>query len=121
MEKKYQTLSEATEIATTRCNGWRFATSESEYYDSAELKGVAEIHDGEAGLDEDSFYLVSPGGAIGFSQDGETIEWLFLPLESSEELPLSLAPKAAVNFCPKCGEPAVPGALFCGACGAKLS
>ena len=120
MEKRYQSLSEAAKIAVTRCNGWRFATTEGEFYDPAELKGIAEVHDSEAGLDEDSFYLVSPDGAIGFSEDGETIDWLFLPLEGNEKLPLNLEPKAAANFCPKCGEPAVPGALFCGACGAKL-
>ena len=121
MDKRYQTLLEAAKVAVTRCDRWRFATTKDEYYDPAELKGVAEIHDDEAGIDEDSFYLVSPNGAIGISEDGETIEWLFLPLEGNEELPLSLEPETAVNFCPKCGEAAVPGASFCGACGAKLA
>ncbi|MGI6449210.1 MAG: zinc ribbon domain-containing protein [Desulfitobacteriia bacterium] len=118
---RYATLSEAAEKAVTRCDGWHFATSEDEQYDRASLQGVAQIHDEESGADEDSFYVVSPGGAIGFSEDGEIIDWLFIPLNSStEELPLVLGPETAMNFCPKCGGSITSDQRFCGACGAKL-
>lgn len=116
---RYITLSEAAETAATRCDRWRFATSD-DLYDRTSLQGIAKIHDEEAGVDEESFYVVSPGGAIGFSEDGESIDWLFLPVNSAEELPLSLATEAAINFCPKCGGRVTSGARFCGACGAKL-
>lgn len=115
----YTTLSEAAKIAITRCDKWHFATSD-ELYDIASLQGIAQIHDQETGVDEDSFYVVSPGGAIGFSEDGETIDWLFVPLNCTEELPLTFEPETAINFCAKCGGRITPGARFCGACGAKL-
>jgi hypothetical protein len=117
--QRYTTLSEAAEIAATRCDKWHFATSD-ELYDIASLQGVAQIHDEESGVDEDSFYVVSQEGAIGFSEDGETIDWLFLPLNCNEDLPLTIKPETAINFCAKCGKGVTPGARFCGACGAKL-
>lgn len=116
---RYTTLSEAAEKAATRCGGWCFATSD-EQYDRASLQSLAQIHDEESGTDEDSFYVVSPGGAIGFSEDGETIDWLFLPLNSTEELPLVLEPETLVNFCPQCGSRITSDHRFCGNCGAKL-
>lgn len=116
---RYATLSEAAAKAATRCGGWRFATSE-EQYNCASLQRLAQIHDEESGVDEDSFYVVSPGGAIGFSEDGEIIDWLFIPLNSTEELPLVLGPETAMNFCPKCGGSITSDQRFCGACGAKL-
>lgn len=117
--RRYETLSEAAEAAAARCDRWRFATSD-ELYDSADLQGLAQVHDEETGTDEDSFYLVSLGGAIGFSEDGETIDWLFLPLNGTEDLPRFVETAPAVNFCGKCGKPVAPGARFCGACGARL-
>lgn len=117
--QRYTTLSEAVETAATRCNRWRFETSD-ELYDSDSLQAIAQIHDEETCSDEDSFYVVSLGGAIGFSEDSEAIDWLFFPLNCTEELPLSLEPENAVNFCAKCGGRVTPDAYFCGACGAKL-
>lgn len=116
---RYTSLFEAAGIAATRCNRWRFATAD-EVYDHNSLLGIAEIHDAENPTDEDSFYLVSPGGAIGFSEDGESIDWLFLPQNRTEDLPLTVRLEAMINFCAKCGERVTPGARFCGACGAKL-
>jgi ribosomal protein L40E len=116
---RYTTLSEAAETAATRCDRWRFETSD-ELYDRVSLQSIAQIHDEEACVDEDSFYVVSPRGAIGFSEDGEGIDWLFLPLNCTEELPLSLEQETAINFCAKCGGRVTPGAYFCGACGTKL-
>jgi len=117
----YATLTEAARFAMTRCSGWRFAYSD-EVYDLSSLPGIAEIHDAENPADEDSFYLVSPGGAIGFTYDnGETIDWLFLPgNDTGEALPSSFTVPPEVRFCPKCGKPVDPGARFCGGCGEKL-
>ena len=116
---RYITLSEAAEKVVNRCGKWRFANSD-EFYDSASLQVVAQTHDEEACVDQDSFYVISSGGAIGFSEDGETIDWLFLPVNCFEELPLSLEPETAINFCAKCGSRVMPDARFCGACGVKL-
>lgn len=116
---KYSTLSDAAKIAVTRCGQWRFATSD-EFYDSANLQSIAQIHDAESCTDEDSFYIVSPEGAIGFSEDGENIDWLFISLNITEDLPLSFSTKPEGKFCRKCGKPVKLGAHFCGSCGAKL-
>lgn len=80
---RYPTLSEAAEVAVTLCHSWQF-TASGELYDKDSLLDIAQIfHDEEIWLDGNSFYLVSPGGAIGFSEDREreNIEWLFLPLQ----------------------------------------
>lgn len=118
-KQRYSTLSDAVETAVSRCKKWRFATSD-DLYESTGLRGIAQVHDEEACTDEDSFYIVSPGGAIGFSEDGEAIAWLFLPLHCTEDLPLSLETVPEINFCGKCGKPVSSGARFCGACGTKL-
>jgi hypothetical protein len=119
MNNRYETLSEASKVAVTRCNEWGFATTD-EVYDSKSLIDIAAIHDEETYMDEDSFYLVSQEGAIGFSEDGETIDWLFIPLNSTEDLSSTLKIKATPNFCWKCGKAVTPGARFCGACGEKI-
>jgi hypothetical protein len=91
---RYVTLSEAAEKAVTICDGWRFATA-NEQYNCASLQRLAQIH-------------------------GEIIDWLFIPLNSTEELPLVLGSETAMNFCPKCGGSITSDQRFCGACGAKL-
>ena len=116
---RYASLFEAAKVASTRCDNWRFAMSD-ELYDSAGLQGMAQMHDEESPADEDSFYIVSPAGAMGFSEDGETIEWLFLPLNHTENLPLKINTKTQMNFCTKCGGRILSGARFCGACGMRL-
>lgn len=79
---RYPTLSEAAEMAVTLCRSWLF-TASGEPYDKDSLLDITQIfHDEEIWLNENSFYLVSPRGAIGFSEDGEKIEWLFIPLIS---------------------------------------
>ena len=118
--QKFETLSKAAEVAATRCGEWCFATARDELYDCTSLLEMAKIHDEESLGDEDSFYLVSPGGAIGFSGDSAEIDWLFIPLDSNEELPASIEPAAGIDLCPKCGSRTTAGARFCGACGTKL-
>ena len=116
---QHKTLSEAAKTAVSLADKWSFQGLE-EFYDQRSLQGVAEIHDEEAGVDEDSFYVVSPEGAIGLCEDEETVDWLFIPVDSTEELPSLFNQKKSANFCATCGNPVGQGAKFCGACGAKL-
>lgn len=119
MNKRYNTLTGASKVALTRCERWGFYIGE-ETYDSKSLLSLAEIHDAEMPADEDSFYMVSPGGAIGFAPEGDAIDWLFIPMDSTEELPETVDRIVPAKFCSKCGTPTEPGALFCGSCGEKL-
>ncbi|HHV99813.1 MAG TPA: zinc ribbon domain-containing protein [Clostridiaceae bacterium] len=118
--KQFTTLLEAAEFAATLCGSWSFATSDDRY-DAKGLLVLAEISDSENPADEDRFYVVSLSGAIGFCKDGEDIEWLFLSdAAPNENLPLTYQSAPQIRFCPKCGNPAVPGARFCGQCGKAL-
>ena len=118
--KKFNTLLEAVEFAVTRCNSWSFATS-NDNYDVKGLLVLAETSDSENPIDEDSFYVVSPAGAIGLCEDGEDIYWLFLSdAAPNEDLPLTYQAEPQIKFCSKCGSRAVLGARFCGQCGTAL-
>ena len=118
--KKFNTLLEAVEFAVTRCNSWSFATS-NDNYDVKGLLVLAETSDSENPMDEDSFYVVSPAGAIGLCEDGEDIYWLFLSdAAPNEDLPLTYQAEPQIKFCSKCGSRAVLGARFCGQCGTAL-
>lgn len=119
--EKFNTMLKAAECAVTRCNSWSFANSDEKYYKKS-LIGIAEVSDAENPADEDSFYVVSPGGAIGFCEDGEVIDWLFLTgSNEDEDLPAAYQTGPQINFCPKCGNSDTSGARFCGDCGAKLN
>lgn len=118
--KQFTTLLEAAELAVTLATGWRFATSD-ERYDAKGLLVLAEMGDSENPIDEDSFYVVSPAGAIGLCEDGEDIDWLFLSDAAlNEDLPSTYHAVSQIKFCPKCGSGVVPGAHFCSKCGGKL-
>ena len=118
--KKFNTLLEAVEFAVTRCNSWSFATS-NDNYDVKGLLVLAETSDSENPIDEDSFYVVSPAGAIGLCNDGEDIDWLFLSdAAPNEDLPLTYQAEPQIKFCSKCGSGFVLGARFCGQCGTAL-
>ena len=120
--ERFNTMMEAAEFAAARSNSWSFAYSQNDVYNRTTLLTTAEMHDQENPADEDSFYVVSPGGAIGFCEDGEDIDWLFLSSSGSEEdLPVMFTAAPQVKFCPKCGSGIVPGAHFCGECGGRLS
>ena len=118
--EQFNTLLEAAECAVTRCNSWSFATS-NDRYDVKGLLVLAETSDSENPIDEDSFYVVSPAGAIGLWEDGEDVDWLFLTGSiTDEDLPTTLQTASQIKFCFKCGKEVIPDARFCGACGAKL-
>jgi hypothetical protein len=119
--EQFNTMLEAAECAATRCGNFRFATS-NDRYDAKGLLVLAETSDSENPADEDSFYVVSPGGAIGFCEDGEDIDWLFISVAApNEDLPARYQADPQINFCPKCRNRVVPGARFCGKCGIALT
>lgn len=121
--ERFDTLLEAAEFSATRCTSctsWSFATS-NDRYDVKGLLVLAETSDSEDPIDEDSFYVVSPAGAIGLCNDGEDIDWLFLSYAApNEDLPLTYQAEPQIKFCSKCGFGAVLGARFCGQCGTAL-
>lgn len=118
--KQFHSLLEAAEYAATRSISWSFATAD-EKYNTESLLGIAGVSDNENPADEDSFYVVSNAGSIGFCQDGEEIDWLFLSDSGSDEnLPLEFQATGQNNFCSKCGAPTSPNARFCGNCGERL-
>ena len=87
--ERFDTLLEDAEFSATRCTSWSFATS-NDRYDVKGLLVLAETSDSENPIDEDSFYVVSPAGAIGLCNDGEDIDWLFLSdAAPNEDLPLT--------------------------------
>ncbi len=117
---KFITMLEAAEFAATFCGSWSFATS-NDRYDVKGLLVLAETSDSEDPIDEDSFYVVSPAGAIGLCNDGEEIDWLFLSdAAPNEDLPLTYQAVPQIKFCSKCGSGVVLGARFCGKCGNRL-
>lgn len=118
--ERFDTMLEAAEFAAICCKHWKFATSDDRY-DVKELLMLAETSDSENPADEDSFYVVTSCGAIGYCEDGEEIGWLFLSLtEPNAELPVTYETDSTINFCPKCGAGVLYGAEFCGHCGTAL-
>ncbi len=118
--EKFSSMEEAVEFAATLCNSWTDAFSADNRYNADDMAGMAEINDDEHPLDEDDdgFYAVSPAGAIGISDDGEGINWLFISGHApNEDLPAQFTAAIQARFCFKCGAPVVPGARFCEQCG----
>ena len=116
---RFDTLSQAAICAASRSSRWTFAYANDEHYDRERLFSDAHMHDEENPAGEDSYYVVSLRGAIGYAEDGETIDWLFQS-PYDEVLPDAYSAPSRANFCPKCGTAVVPGAAYCGACGATL-
>lgn len=118
--ERFESMFKAAEAAAARCIGWSFADSD-EMYDREGLLVIAQVHDEENPADEGDFYLISPGGAIGFCEEGDEIDWLFLPYPGlAEDLPRSYTPAPQGRFCTDCGTKLHPGASFCGGCGRAL-
>ena len=76
--QRYITLSDAVETAASRCERWRFASSDELYY-SAGLRGIAQVHDEETCTDEDSFYIVSPEVLSAFQRMEKPLNGYFYP------------------------------------------
>lgn len=118
--ERFNNMLEAAEFAVTLATGWHFATA-NERHEKTTLLALAETSDSENPIDEDSFYVVSPSGAIGFCEDGGDIDWLFLSNTApNEDLPNTYQAAPQIVFCPKCGSDVTHGARFCGTCGVKL-
>ncbi len=116
-------MEEAVEYAATLCARWTDATSADTKYNANSMAGMAEIEDSEHPLDEDEgdFFAVSPAGAIGISDDGEDINWLFISANApNEDFPAQFTAAPQAKFCSKCGTPVVPGARFCAKCGGQV-
>jgi hypothetical protein len=119
---QFKTLLEAAGYAATLSTGWDFAMSNDERYSRESLQCIAEVHDSENPADEDSFYVVSLFGSIGFCEDGEDIDWLFLShTGADEELPETFQSAPQSGYCTECGSVLSPNARFCGKFGARLS
>lgn len=87
--EKFDSLLNAAKFATTLSGNFRFATSRDRY-DVEDILALAETSDNEDPIDEDCFYVVSSGGAIGFCGYDEDIDWLFLPdAVTMEGLPMT--------------------------------
>lgn len=142
-----QYMVSAVKIAAAVCQQWKFQDEADNIIDVSLLEYSAGEQDGGGMVDHadpESYYIVSPDGAIGLTEnDGESIEWLFLPLNRSvaslpkklkkgepwpekniapaqQSVPIS-APAMTENVCPKCGKAFNPGSKFCMGCGAQLS
>lgn len=75
--KQFNSLLKAAEFATTLATDWVFNNTDERYH-QYELLTLAETSDSENSLDEDCYYVVSSDGMIGFLEEGEEVEWLFL-------------------------------------------
>lgn len=87
--ERFETLKEAGIAAGKITSGWTFQ-KEPERYNLENLLVQAELHDAEGviDLDGETFYLVAPNGAIGYTEDnGEAIDWLFFPYGQEQSNP----------------------------------
>lgn len=124
--ERYMSLTDAARRAGQIAACWSFRGTE-ETSDYNNLLAMAGLHDTESDVttDEDTFYLIAPNGAIGFTEDrGEEIEWLYLPIgHEDDDLPDSLVETAPAEegeskFCTNCGQEISRDARFCRYCGA---
>ncbi len=119
--KKFNSLHDAAEYATSLSGQWSFINSDTAYA-SEGLLVLAQTSDAEDPIDEDSFYVVSDGGSIGLCEDEEDIDWLFIADQDKDlALPDTFTTGGTPRFCSQCGQEIVPGANFCDQCGASLN
>ena len=90
----------AARIAIQRCREWLYRDVAALTVDVNLLLLTGQEEDKrheQAPLDAESYYLVSPEGAIGFTRsDGREVDWLFLPVGvKSDSLPVSLKTELA--------------------------
>lgn len=106
-----KSMSEAAKLAAERCAQWKFQDEMGEAMDASMLIYACGEQDASAGLDpndSESWYVVSPDGAIGLTEDnGASVTWLFLPLgRTMASMPKKVRkdepwPEAAVAPAPK--------------------
>lgn len=79
-----QLMKKAAKLASAVCGQWKFRDELGNVVDAKLLEYTAGEQDAAGTVDPDdpaSYYVVSPDGAIGLTEDdGASIEWLFLPL-----------------------------------------
>lgn len=79
-----QMMAKAAKLASAVCQQWKFQDEVGNVIDASLLEYSAGEQDNAGTVDPDdpeSYYIVSPDGAIGLTEnDGENVEWLFLPL-----------------------------------------
>ena len=79
-----QLMKKAARLASAVCGQWKFRDEVGNVVDTKLLEYTAGEQDAAGTLDPDdpaSYYIISPDGAIGLTEDdGASIEWLFLPL-----------------------------------------
>ncbi len=117
-------MSQAALIAEQYCSAWRQNDGAGETLDAAAIEYAAIEQDATIQIDRndsESFYMISPEGAIGLTKDGgETVDWLFVPAdELPKEEPVQPAEpvQQAGAVCRFCGKSINPGTKFCRACG----
>lgn len=78
-------LTQALDVAVTRCMVWREAESGTPY-SAMELLEFAQRQDKEHPLDGHKYYMVTTDGAIGISPGLEWLTtWMFVPMEDCQE------------------------------------
>lgn len=79
-----QLMKKAASLASAVCAQWKFQDEIGNIVDASLLQYSAGEQDEAGTVDPDdpkSYYIVSPDGAIGLTEnDGGSVEWLFLPL-----------------------------------------
>ena len=94
MTKTFKTMEDAAKYAAGICTAWKFK-DEDEHIDKDFFIFSCGEQDAACGLDQnddESYYVVSDEGAVGLTEDdGECIDWLYLPVgRSLASLPTSL-------------------------------
>lgn len=80
-----RTLTQALDVAVTRCMVWRETETEKPY-SAMELLEFAQRLDQEHPLDGHKYYMVTTDGAIGISPGLEWLTtWMFVPMEDCQE------------------------------------
>ncbi len=81
---RFRTLMEAAIDASSYSSEWLFQNDQSQKFDTTTLISMAEMHDNENPLDDDSVYVVLEDGSIGERPEGEAVEWLFTPSDKDD-------------------------------------
>ena len=144
-------MAAAAKMAAEVCSGWHLPDNPNQGYDAMMLQYLCGKQDASRPLaaDSGSYYLVSPEGAIGLTEDDSAhISWLYLPMTLGAATPPDSIPAAPTmevaqppvapeppapfgkpeaepetpkqRYCPKCGKPVSAKGKFCMNCGNRL-